>query len=123
MNEEDIAAPPKSGEDVHETSSIHSELSKSRLKDAVTYYENLLFQNNLISDKPSEQIQYEATLIGEELYNTTLDLLADKILTNDEELIHCDEDCGEFNFEKVEEVEEADGEDDSNEYEYTPALK
>ncbi|GBN35976.1 hypothetical protein AVEN_22431-1 [Araneus ventricosus] len=91
--------------------SLYSEVSKLRLKDAVIYYQGLLAQNNLISSESSASISHEAMLMGEEIFQNTLDILAEKIIVSDEELIHENERCQEVLFEKVE------GDVSSDEYE------
>ncbi|GBN49332.1 hypothetical protein AVEN_167804-1, partial [Araneus ventricosus] len=53
--------------------SLYSEVSKLRLKDAVIYYQDLLAQNNLISSESSASISHEAMLMGEEIFQNTLD--------------------------------------------------
>ncbi|GBL78288.1 hypothetical protein AVEN_42829-1 [Araneus ventricosus] len=53
--------------------SLYSEVSKLRLKDAVVYYQGLLAQNNLISSESSASISHEATLMGEEIFQNTLE--------------------------------------------------
>lgn len=115
------AVPSLSGieEVVHEPSSIYSEISKSRLKDAVTYYISLLLENNFIASEASRKIEREAMLMGEELYERTLQMLDEKILCTDEELIDFEEDSQQMNFESVK--EEPDYEDESDEY--TPECK
>ncbi|GBO19183.1 hypothetical protein AVEN_38867-1 [Araneus ventricosus] len=90
--------------------SLYSEMSKLRLKDAVIYYQGLLAQNNLISSESSASISHEAMLMDEEIFQNTLDFLAEKIIVNDE-LIHENERCQEVLFEKVE------GDVSSDEYE------
>ncbi|GBN26448.1 hypothetical protein AVEN_71060-1 [Araneus ventricosus] len=78
--------------------SLYSEESKLRLKDAVIYYQGLLAQNNLISSESSASISHEAMLTGEEIFQNTLAILAEKIIVNDEELIHENERCQESYF-------------------------
>lgn len=96
-------------------SSLHSDKSKVLLKNAVVYYESLLLKNNLIASNSSSVIPEEAILIGEELYNMTLELLNEKEFVHDEELIHANEVCEEVNFETVH--------DDSSPEEYEPEYK
>ncbi|GBM62035.1 hypothetical protein AVEN_220960-1 [Araneus ventricosus] len=73
--------------------SIYSEVSKLRLKVAVIYYQGLLAQNHLISSESSASISHEAMLMGEEIFQNTLAILAEKIIVSDEELIHENETC------------------------------
>ncbi|GBN44124.1 hypothetical protein AVEN_257495-1 [Araneus ventricosus] len=68
--------------------SLYSEVSQLSLKDAVIYYQGLLAQNNLISSESSASICHEAMLMGEEIFQNTLAILAKKIIVSDEELIH-----------------------------------
>ncbi|GBO28495.1 hypothetical protein AVEN_24348-1 [Araneus ventricosus] len=68
--------------------SLYSEVSKLRLKDAVIYYQGLLVQNNLISSESSASISHEAMLMGEEIFQITWAILAEKIIVSDAELIH-----------------------------------
>ncbi|GFY70869.1 HTH CENPB-type domain-containing protein [Trichonephila inaurata madagascariensis] len=82
--------------------SLYSENSKLRLTDAVEYFKTLLKRNNLITSKCSGSISHEAMLMGEELYNYAVDMLAEKNMIHDEELIHANEVCEEVFFESVE---------------------
>jgi len=66
---------------------IFSEESKLRLKDALVHYEELLAENNLIASTSSATISDEIMLIGKELYDNTLEILDEKKLVTDEELI------------------------------------
>ncbi|GBL82053.1 hypothetical protein AVEN_50620-1 [Araneus ventricosus] len=59
--------------------SLYSEVSQLSLKDAVIYYQGLLAQNNLISSESSASISHEAMLMGEENFQNTLAILAEKI--------------------------------------------
>ncbi|GBN84004.1 hypothetical protein AVEN_44991-1 [Araneus ventricosus] len=82
--------------------SLYSEVSQLRLKDAVIYYQGLqvknLGSNNLISSESSASISHEAMLMGEEIFQNTLAILAEKIIVSDEELIHENERCQESYF-------------------------
>ncbi|GBM69378.1 hypothetical protein AVEN_106123-1 [Araneus ventricosus] len=77
---------------------LYSEVSKLRLKDAVIYYQGLLAQNNLISSESSASISHEAMLMGEEIFQNTLAILAEKIIVSDEGLIHENGRCQESYF-------------------------
>ncbi|GBN77990.1 hypothetical protein AVEN_96111-1 [Araneus ventricosus] len=79
------------------TTQEYSEVSKLRLKDAVIYYQGLLAQNNLISSESSASISHEAMWMGEEIFQNTLVILAEKIMS-DGELIHENERCQESYF-------------------------
>ncbi|GBN04977.1 hypothetical protein AVEN_115482-1 [Araneus ventricosus] len=81
--------------------SLYSEVSQLRLKDAVIYYQGLLAQNNLISSESSASISHEAMLMGEEIFQNTLVILAEKIIVSDE-LIHENERCQENYFPQIE---------------------
>ncbi|GBM09175.1 hypothetical protein AVEN_106108-1 [Araneus ventricosus] len=78
--------------------SLYSEVSKLRLKDAVIYHQGLLVQNNLLSSESSASISHEAMLMGEEIFQNTLAILAEKIIVSDAELIHETERCQESYF-------------------------
>ncbi|GBL75668.1 hypothetical protein AVEN_154980-1 [Araneus ventricosus] len=78
--------------------SLYSKVSQLRLKDAVIYYQGLLTQNNLISSDPSASISNEAMLMGEEIFQNTLAILAEKSIVRDEELIHENEGCQKSYF-------------------------
>lgn len=119
MSTEEVAGSSGIGEEIPEES-IHSDLSKLRLKDAVVYYEKLLTENNLIASTSSEEISREAMLLAGELYNNTLELLGEKTFVTEEELIHAHEDCEEFeeNDEQFE-VPQSDSSPD----EYIPSPK
>ncbi|GFV59548.1 HTH CENPB-type domain-containing protein [Trichonephila clavipes] len=81
---------------------LYSENSKSRQTDAVEYFKTLLKRNNLITSKCSSSISHEAMLMREELYNYAVNMLAEKHMIHDEELIHANEVCEEVFFESVE---------------------
>lgn len=98
MSTEEVAGSSGIGEEIPEES-MYSDKSKSRLKDAVVYYEELLTENNLIASTPSEEISHDAMLLAGELYNNTLELLGEKKFVIEEELIHAHEDCEELQFE------------------------
>jgi len=61
------------------------------LKDALVHYEGLLAENNLIASTSSATIFDEIMLIGKELYDNALEILGEKKLVTDEELIHMNE--------------------------------
>ncbi|GBN83211.1 hypothetical protein AVEN_15952-1 [Araneus ventricosus] len=79
--------------------SLYSEVSKLRLKDAVIYYQGLMAQNNLISSESSASISHEAMLMGEEIFQNTLAILAEKIVS-DEGLIHENERLKPFHIDQ-----------------------
>jgi len=56
-----------------------------------THYEELLAENNLIALTSSATISDEIMLIRKELYDNTLEILDEKKLVTDEELIHMNE--------------------------------
>ena len=58
--------------------SLHSEVSKLRMKDEVVHYESLLANNNFITSESSSTISHEAMLMGKEIYERTTDVLAEK---------------------------------------------
>lgn len=102
MESEEIPGP--SGIDCEEEipeECMYSEMSKLRLKNAVVYYEGLLYENNLIASESSATISHEDMLIGQELYENTLKMLGEKMLVIDEALIHMNEECEEVSFEKI----------------------
>ncbi|GFV44122.1 uncharacterized protein TNCV_3572431 [Trichonephila clavipes] len=67
--------------------SLYSENSNLRQKDAVEYFKILFKINSLITSKCSSFISHEAMLMGDQLYNYAVDMLAEKNI-HDEELIH-----------------------------------
>lgn len=82
--------------------SVYSKHSKLLLTDAVEYFKTLLKENNLIISQCSNSISHEAMLMDEEIYKLTVDMLAEKNLVTDEELIHVNEVSDEIVFESVE---------------------
>lgn len=68
--------------------SLHSEISKLKLKDAVVYYLRLLSDNNLIAAEGSNSISLEAMLIGQEIFDRTMDIVSENLLIKDVELFH-----------------------------------
>ncbi|GBM32169.1 hypothetical protein AVEN_136721-1 [Araneus ventricosus] len=61
-------------------SEVEDGTTQESLKDAVIYYQGLLAQNNLISSESSASISHEAMLTGEENFQNTLAILAEKII-------------------------------------------
>lgn len=110
----ELPGPSVSGDTIPE-SSLCSDKSKLLLKNAVVYYEGLLFENNLIASESSPIIPEDAISIGEVLYDTTLEILNEKQLIHDEELIHANEVCEEVSFDMVY--------DNSSPEEYEPEYK
>jgi len=68
---------------------LNEEFAKLQLtmKGAVVYMDKLLEENNYITPEPSSTISYESMLIGEEMYHNTVQMMAEKKLIIDEELI------------------------------------
>lgn len=54
-----------------EEESVHSDISKQRMKNALIYYEQLLGENDLVASASSSVINSEAMLMREELYHYT----------------------------------------------------
>lgn len=100
---EDVAGAQVVAED-----SICSGNSKLRLTDAVEHFQTLLKENDLIFSKCSSSISNEAMLMGEEIYNFTIEMLAEKTIVFDDTLIHENEICEEVFFEPVEEDHSSD---------------
>lgn len=67
---------------------LNEEFAKLQLKGAVVYMDKLLEENNLITPEPPSTISYESMLIGEEMYHNTVQMIAEKKLITDEELIN-----------------------------------
>ena len=82
-------------------SSLCSDKSKQLSKNAVTYYEGLLLENNLITSNSSPVISEDAMIIGEELYDMPLEILNEKKFIHHEELIYVNAVCEEVNFETI----------------------
>ncbi|RLU18062.1 hypothetical protein DMN91_010305 [Ooceraea biroi] len=57
--------------------SLHSDVAKKRLKDAVVYFEQLLLENDFVATESSSSISEEAMLIGEELYHGAVEMLGE----------------------------------------------
>lgn len=96
-----------------DTNSLHSDESKSRLKNAILYMEQLLLENDLVARESSGTISHEAIQIGENLYKSTVEILNNKIFVETEELImqETDEECL---FHEVQDDSEI--QDDSDQY-------
>lgn len=92
--------------------SLHSDVAKTRLKDAVVYFEQLLLESDLVATESSSSISQEAMLIGEELYHGAVEMLGEKKLVTDEELILLHEVDEENVFHEVDVGE--DDEDDED---------
>lgn len=107
---EEIAGSSGLVEDITEDS-LHSDKSKLLLKDAVTYFNALLVENDLITSEGSPSISHEAMLIAQKLYENVIDLMSENEIVIDEELLHENEVCEEVEF------EENKKDDSSDEYE------
>jgi len=93
---------------------LNEEFAKLQLKGAVVYMDKLLEENNLITPEPLSTISYESMLIGEEMYHNAVQMIAEKKLITDEELIAIHE-ADENNFFRELEYNDSDCED-SDEY-------
>lgn len=91
---------------------LDEEFTKLQLKGAVVYMDKLLEENNWITPEPPTTISYESMLIGEEMYHNTVQLIAEKKLITDEELIDIHEDNEKDFFQELEDNDS----DDSDEY-------
>ncbi|RLU18064.1 hypothetical protein DMN91_010307 [Ooceraea biroi] len=67
--------------------SLHSDVAKKKIKDAVVYFEQLLLENDFV-DGIVFFISEEAMLIGEELYHGAVEMLGEH--TRLPGRIHCD---------------------------------
>jgi len=93
---------------------LNEEFAKLQLKGAVVYMDKLLEENNLITPEPPSTVSYESMLIGEEMYHNAVQMIAEKKLITDEELIAIHE-ADENNFFRELEYNDSDCED-SDEY-------
>lgn len=81
--------------------SVRNDIAKLRLKDAVVYYEELLVNNDMIASQASTVISEEAILMGEEIYNRTMEMLNEKNFIVCDELFMNDEPVEESSYEEV----------------------
>lgn len=93
-----------------EINSLHSDESKLRLKEAIEHFEKLLLENDLVAQESSGRISNEAKQIGENIFESTVDILGDKTFVETEELFLQDDE----NVTGCESEEEQD--DDSDIY-------
>ncbi|XP_046753391.1 uncharacterized protein LOC124416409 [Diprion similis] len=93
---------PSHESDQIEEDSIHREVLKQQLKDALVYFESLLRNSNLIEAEPSSSLNEETMVIGEEMFQNTLEMLAEKSLVLDEELTDINEIDDSSAYEEVE---------------------
>lgn len=68
-----------------------SEQSKQLLRDAVVYFEYRLAEEGLIAATPSSTVSHEALLIGDKIFASTVEMLTEYKLIEDDELISFDE--------------------------------
>lgn len=68
-----------------------NEESKGELTNALRYAESLLFDLHLVTSTPPSTISERAKVIGEAICNAILDLLAEKRIVCEDELITVDE--------------------------------
>lgn len=118
-NESCVVPGPSTAEEI-EDDSLHSELSKARLKTALAYAEKLFLENNYITSEPCTAISGEHIEIGKEIYEATLEILAEKKIVTEDELISVQELDEEGLFE--EEVVESSSPNSSSE-DYEPDEK
>ncbi|GFW40918.1 HTH CENPB-type domain-containing protein [Trichonephila clavipes] len=78
------------------------EEAKIQLKTALVYCEQLLLENNKIATEPSAVIKEEHMKIGEKLYSTIMETLAENIIVIEDDLILFEEADEEGLFEEVE---------------------
>ncbi|XP_049769924.1 uncharacterized protein LOC126108656 [Schistocerca cancellata] len=71
--------------------SVHSAVAKRQLKDVFIYCDTLLQEANIVDTEASATISADSMVIGEELYRATMEMLGEKILIIDNNLIHFDE--------------------------------
>lgn len=102
--------PGSSSEHECDSNSLHSEESKLRLKDAIKHLEQLLLENDLVAPESSGTINHEAMQIGEDLYESTVEILGSKMFVETEELIMAESDDEEGLFEEIQD------DDDSEQY-------
>ncbi|KAK2575342.1 hypothetical protein KPH14_009737 [Odynerus spinipes] len=82
--------------------SMHNAVAKRQLKDAFVYCDSLLQEADIIDIESSATISADAMAIGEELYQSTVKMLGEKVLVTDEDFIHFDEVEEEGLFREVE---------------------
>ncbi|GFW49553.1 transposable element Tcb2 transposase [Trichonephila clavipes] len=85
-----------------DSNSQTSEEAKIQLKTALVYCEQLLLENNKIATEPSAVIKEEHMKIGEKLYSTIMETLAENIIVIEDDLILFEEANEEGLFEEVE---------------------
>ncbi|GFT84611.1 HTH CENPB-type domain-containing protein [Trichonephila clavipes] len=93
-----VPGPSKAEESDTDSNSQTSEEAKIQLKTALVYCEQLLLENNKIATEPSAVIKEEHMKIGEKLYSTIMETLAENIIVIEDDLILFEEGL----FEEVE---------------------
>ncbi|GFX83605.1 HTH CENPB-type domain-containing protein [Trichonephila clavipes] len=97
-----VPGPSKAEESDTDSNSQTSEEAKIQLKTALVYCEQLLLENNKIATEPSAVIKEEHMKIGEKLYSTIMETLAENIIVIEDDLILFEEADEEGLFEEVE---------------------
>ncbi|GFT84725.1 HTH CENPB-type domain-containing protein [Trichonephila clavipes] len=97
-----VPGPSKTEESDTDSNSQTSEEAKIQLKTALVYCEQLLLENNKIATEPSAVIKEEHMKIGEKLYSTIMETLAENIIVIEDDLILFEEADEEGLFEEVE---------------------
>ncbi|GFX69085.1 HTH CENPB-type domain-containing protein [Trichonephila clavipes] len=82
-----VPGPSKAEESDTDSNSQTSEEAKIQLKTALVYCEQLLLENNKIATEPSAVIKEEHMKIGEKLYGTIMETLAENIIVIEDDLI------------------------------------
>ncbi|GFV02773.1 HTH CENPB-type domain-containing protein [Trichonephila clavipes] len=97
-----MPGPSKAEESDTDSNSQTSEEAKIQLKTALVYCEQLLLENNKIATEPSAVIKEEHMKIGEKLYSTIMETLAENIIVIEDDIILFEEADEEGLFEEVE---------------------
>ena len=108
---------PSRIEDEVKDESLHSDVSKLRLKDALLHFQQRLVENDLVASESSTAITEEAMLMADKLFDNCMEMLAEMKITEEEELILNNDIDAENLFEEVGDVSEVSSEGSSDDYE------
>lgn len=100
---EDLPGPSSSGtkEEEKYTRSLDNEDCKGELTNALKYCNSLLQQNDLITEKPPEKISSVSVAIGEVMYEEIINILGERKIVTEDELILFDESDSEGVYKEV----------------------
>lgn len=115
----EVPGPSTAEDSVPDVDAQETKASKVRIKSAYVYCGQLLEENDQMSTETPTAIEQESIEIGKEMYQSIRDVIAEKTLVTEDELIAFDEIPEEGLWEEVEEsvTDESQPLDEADDYE------